>query len=47
MVVTVFNAGGNDYRLLTQIGYREQVVQVVDVLTHAEYSRENWEKRYR
>ena len=46
MVVTVFNAGGNDYRLLTQIGYKEQLVQVVEVLTHAEYSKEKWKKRY-
>ncbi len=46
MVVTVFNAGGNDYRLLTQIGYKEQLVQVVEVLTHAEYSKDKWKKRY-
>ena len=46
MVVTVFNVGGNDCRLLTQIGYKEQLVQVVEVLTHAEYSKDKWKKRY-
>ena len=46
MVVTVFNVSGNDYRLLTQIGYKEQLVQVVEVLTHAEYSKDKWKKRY-
>ena len=46
MVVTVFNAGGNDYRLLTQVGYKEQLVQVVEVLTYAEYSKDIWKKRY-
>jgi mRNA interferase HigB len=45
-VVTVFNAGGNDFRLLTQIDYRQQLVQVGDVLTHGEYSKDKWKKRY-
>ena len=45
-VVTVFNAGGNDYRLLTRIGYARQLVQVEQVLTHAEYSKGKWKNRY-
>jgi len=45
-VVTVFNAGGDDYRLLTRIGYQDQLVQVVEVLMHAEYSKDKWKKRY-
>ena len=41
-VATVFNVCGNKYRLLTLISYRAQVVDVADVLTHAEYSKELW-----
>ncbi len=46
VIVTVFNAGGNDYRLLTRISYARQLVQVEDVLTHAEYSKDRWKKQY-
>jgi mRNA interferase HigB len=44
-VVTVFNVSGNKYRLLTLISYRAQVIDVIDLLTHAEYSREKWKDR--
>ena len=39
---TVFNIGGNKYRLVTVIKYRWQVIYVRHVLTHAEYSKERW-----
>ncbi len=39
---TVFNIGGNKYRLVTAIKYRWQVIYIRHVLTHAEYSREKW-----
>lgn len=39
---TVFNIGGNDFRLVTKIYYADQVVLVRAVLTHAEYSKEGW-----
>jgi mRNA interferase HigB len=42
VVVTVFNVKGNRYRLLTIISYAAQRVVIVDVLTHAEYDKENW-----
>ena len=42
IVVTIFNVGGNNYRLLTRINYRRQQVTVLDVLTHAEYDKELW-----
>src|SRR5437667_405282 len=45
VVVTVFNVKGNEYRLLTIIGYVEQRVYVVDVLTHAEYDTDRWKDR--
>lgn len=46
IVVTVFNVGGNEYRLLTKIAYEQQLVQVLELLTHAEYTKEKWKKRY-
>jgi mRNA interferase HigB len=43
--VTVFNIGGNKYRLITAIHYNTGVVFVLMVLTHAEYSRDKWKDR--
>ena len=40
--MTVFNVKGNEYRLLTVIGYAARRVVVIDVLTHAEYDSEKW-----
>jgi mRNA interferase HigB len=47
LVVTVFNVKGNEYRLLTFVDYAAQEVTVIDVLTHAEYSknRPSWKDR--
>jgi mRNA interferase HigB len=39
---TVFNIGGNKFRLITVIKYRWQVIYIRHVLTHLEYSRETW-----
>ena len=47
IVVTIFNAGGNDYRLLTRISYARQLIQIEEVLTHAEYSKGKWKRRYK
>jgi mRNA interferase HigB len=41
-IFTVFNIGGNRYRLITVIKYRWQVAYVREVLTHEQYSRERW-----
>jgi mRNA interferase HigB len=45
-VVTVFNVKGNEYRLLTSIDYDAGIVEVLDVLTHAEYDKDLWKDRY-
>ncbi len=45
LVVTVFNIGGNKYRLITGIVYRTHYVYVKEILTHPEYSLENWKVR--
>jgi mRNA interferase HigB len=45
-VVTVFNVKGNRFRLLTYVSYELQAVQVLEVLTHAEYDRQLWKARF-
>ena len=42
--LTVFNIGGNDFRLITEIFYDDQTVLIRHVLTHAEYDKEHWKK---
>jgi mRNA interferase HigB len=39
---TVFNIGGNKYRLIAVIHFNRAKVYVRHVLTHAEYDRGNW-----
>jgi mRNA interferase HigB len=39
---TVFNVGGNKYRLITVIHYNREKVYIRNVLTHAEYNRGDW-----
>ena len=45
-VVTVFNVKGNEYRLLTSIDYDAEIVQVLEVLSHAEYDKQLWKSRH-
>ena len=40
--LTVFNIGGNKYRLITRLEYRWQKIFGRDVLTHAEYDKDKW-----
>jgi mRNA interferase HigB len=40
--LTVFNIGGNKYRLITLVDYEYQKVFIRHVLTHAEYDKQNW-----
>jgi len=46
LVITVFNVKGNEFRLLTDVNYREQVVLVLELLTHSEYDKNKWKGRY-
>lgn len=39
---TVFNVKGNRYRLIVAIDYQRSIIFIKYVLTHAEYSKENW-----
>ena len=40
----VFNIKGNAYRLITEINYRTGRIFLRNVLTYAEYSKEDWKK---
>jgi mRNA interferase HigB len=42
--LTVFNIGGNKYRLIASIHYSRRKVYVRHVLTHSEYDRGDWKK---
>jgi mRNA interferase HigB len=39
---TVFNIGGNKFRLITKISYLGQSIYIKHVLTHREYNKERW-----
>ena len=39
---TVFNIGGNKYRLITRIDYSGQQVFILYILTHKEYDKGDW-----
>ena len=41
---TVFNIGGNKYRLIALVNYRLRTVFVQHILTHTEYDREDWKQ---
>ncbi len=40
--LTVFNIGGNKYRLITAIHFNRQKIYVRHVLTHKEYDKGEW-----
>ena len=42
--LTVFNIGGNKYRLVVRINYEYQLVNVRAVLTHPEYDENDWKE---
>jgi mRNA interferase HigB len=42
---TIFNIGGDKYRLATRINFQTGKVYIRHMLTHEEYSREDWKKR--
>ncbi len=42
--LTVFNIGGNKYRLIASIHFNRGKVYIRHVLTHPEYDRGEWKK---
>lgn len=43
--MTVFDIGGNKYRLVTAIHYNRQLIYVLRIMTHAEYDKEKWKEQ--
>lgn len=43
--LTVFDIGGNKYRLIAAIHYNRRKVYIRHVLTHSEYDRGAWKRR--
>jgi mRNA interferase HigB len=43
-VLTVFDIGGNKYRLIARIRYEYQLVNVRAVMTHKEYDGAKWKQ---
>ena len=41
---TIFNIGGNKFRLIVEIKYDRQVIYVKHVLTHKDYDKGAWKK---
>jgi mRNA interferase HigB len=41
---TVFNIGGNKYRLIALVDYFRQKIFIRHILTHAEYDQDNWKQ---
>ena len=41
---TVFDLGGNKYRLIAAIHYNRGKVYIRHVLTHAEYDQDKWKE---
>ena len=39
---TIFNVGGNKYRIITIVQYKAQIVIVTEACTHEEYDRGGW-----
>jgi len=42
--LTVFNIGGNKYRLIVDMDYQYKRVFVKAILTHSEYDQGDWKK---
>ncbi len=42
--VLIFNVCGNDYRLLVAAHFNRQIVYTLRLLTHAEYSKDQWKE---
>jgi mRNA interferase HigB len=39
---TIFNIGGNKYRLIAWVNYKTHTVYVRNVLTHSDYDKGKW-----
>ncbi|MFH0822955.1 MAG: type II toxin-antitoxin system HigB family toxin [Pseudomonadota bacterium] len=42
---TIFDVGGNRYRIVAVIHYDKQRLYIRQVMTHAEYDRKHWRRK--
>lgn len=42
--VIIFNIAGNHHRLVTAIHYDTEKIFILEIMTHAEYSKNRWKK---
>lgn len=42
--LTVFNIGGNKYRLIAAIHYNKKIVYIRHILTHTDYDKNKWKE---
>ena len=42
--LTVFNVGGNRYRVIAFVHYRQRAIYIKDVLTHKDYDKGAWKR---
>lgn len=40
---TIFDVGGNKYRIIAKVQYRKHIVFIRFVLTHSEYNEKKWQ----
>lgn len=43
---TIFDIGGNKYRIVAHVDYRRQTVKIEAVMDHKEYDKGLWKKRF-
>ncbi len=43
-VVIIFNIAGNHHRLIAAVHYDTEKIFILEILTHAEYSKNRWKK---
>jgi mRNA interferase HigB len=44
-LVTIFNAGGNNHRIITGLHYNRNRIYILRVMTHSEYSKGDWKRQ--
>lgn len=44
LVITVFNIGGNKYRLISEVVYSARLIRALMILSHPEYARGRWKR---
>jgi mRNA interferase HigB len=42
---TIFDVGGNKYRIAAVVHYDKQRIYIREVMTHTEYDRNHWRKK--